>query len=55
MRPRLLSPRRSLTTAQVEYFKKKRVMETNRATMLEGLRAEGAKEIEMPDPKKPTN
>lgn len=35
---------------QVEYFKKRRVMERNRETMLKKLEAEGAVPIAMPNP-----
>lgn len=35
---------------QVEYFKKRRVMERNRETMLKKLEAEGAMPITMPNP-----
>ena len=33
---------------QVEYFKKRRVMEHNREQMLKGLQKEGAKEVDVP-------
>lgn len=35
---------------QVEYFKKRRVMEHKRETMLKKLEEEGAKPIQMPNP-----
>lgn len=35
---------------QVEYFKKRRVMEYSRDQMLKGLRAEGARQVDLPDP-----
>lgn len=41
---------RLLIGLQVEYFKKRRVMERKRETMLKKLEEEGAKPIQMPNP-----